>query len=184
MASMSTSAEIEPAIATASTPSIIVTRQQTRFHIIEYDASKEIDINNLSIVIAAGNNNDVPAGSKVKGKSRARSEGHEILTNAQLRLKTGVHYSLIGRNGTGKSTILRALAEKLIPGIPLPTRIAILQQTAEGDNQDSRLQQITADRSVLEQVVHGDPYRNEVEHELNGSFNTFDDLKRSPSHLT
>ena len=41
-------------------------------------------------------------GAKTKGKARA--EGLEILANADLKLKAGVHYALIGRNGTGKSS--------------------------------------------------------------------------------
>ena len=41
-------------------------------------------------------------GSKQKGKARA--EGLELLANASLKLKAGIHYALIGRNGTGKSS--------------------------------------------------------------------------------
>jgi ATPase subunit of ABC transporter with duplicated ATPase domains len=39
-----------------------------------------------------------------KAKGKARAEGLEILANASLKLKAGVHYALIGRNGTGKSS--------------------------------------------------------------------------------
>jgi ATPase subunit of ABC transporter with duplicated ATPase domains len=46
------------------------------------------------------------AGAKLKGKARA--EGLELLSNATLKLKAGVHYALIGRNGTGKSSELFA----------------------------------------------------------------------------
>lgn len=42
--------------------------------------------------------------SKAKGKSKAKAEGLEIISNAELRLKAGTHYALIGRNGTGKSS--------------------------------------------------------------------------------
>jgi ABC-type transport system involved in cytochrome bd biosynthesis fused ATPase/permease subunit len=41
-----------------------------------------------------------------KPKGKARAEGLEILSNANLKLKAGVHYALIGRNGTGKSSEL------------------------------------------------------------------------------
>ena len=41
-----------------------------------------------------------------KQKGKARAEGLEILANANLKLKAGVHYALIGRNGTGKSSEL------------------------------------------------------------------------------
>jgi ATPase subunit of ABC transporter with duplicated ATPase domains len=40
----------------------------------------------------------------VKPKGKARAEGLEILSNATLKLKAGIHYALIGRNGTGKSS--------------------------------------------------------------------------------
>jgi ATPase subunit of ABC transporter with duplicated ATPase domains len=40
----------------------------------------------------------------VKAKGKARGEGLEILANGSLKLKAGVHYALIGRNGTGKSS--------------------------------------------------------------------------------
>lgn len=40
----------------------------------------------------------------LKPKGKARSEGLEIVANASLKLKAGVHYALIGRNGTGKSS--------------------------------------------------------------------------------
>ena len=34
-----------------------------------------------------------------------KGEGLEILSHAELRLKAGAHYALIGRNGTGKSSM-------------------------------------------------------------------------------
>ena len=169
MTSSSTSAGLGLADLAPLAGSILVTRQQTRFNIIEDNASKEIDIKDLSIIIAAGSIDDAAAeGSRSKGKVKAKAEGLEILAGAHLRLKTSIHYSLVGRNGTGKSTILRALSQKLIPGIPLSTRIAILQQTAQGDDSISELQHASSDKSVLEHVVLGDPYRNEVLHELDG----------------
>ena len=44
------------------------------------------------------------SGSAVKSKGKAKGEVLEILTNANLKLKPGVHYALIGRNGSGKSS--------------------------------------------------------------------------------
>lgn len=38
-----------------------------------------------------------------KGKSKAAVPALEILNDAELKLKGGVHYGLLGRNGTGKS---------------------------------------------------------------------------------
>lgn len=45
-----------------------------------------------------------PSKTKGKGKSRAKAEARELIADAHLRLKAGVHYGLIGRNGTGKSS--------------------------------------------------------------------------------
>lgn len=51
-------------------------------------------------------------GAKPKGKARA--EGLELLANATLKLKAGIHYALIGRNGTGKSSesVLRVAIDR------------------------------------------------------------------------
>eukprot|EP00434_Breviolum_minutum_P035707 symbB.v1.2.031618.t1/scaffold3689.1/size51974/5 len=53
-------------------------------------ASMDIDVN--EIVVFAGK--------------------QELLFNATLRLTQGFKYGLIGRNGVGKSTLLRAMAER------------------------------------------------------------------------
>lgn len=60
------------------------------------DEMLKLDIEGLNITVTSG------AGKSTKGKARA--EGLEILANASLKLKAGVHYALIGRNGTGKSS--------------------------------------------------------------------------------
>lgn len=52
------------------------------------------------------------------------------------------------------------MAEKLVPGIPHSTRIAILQQTDDNEDEinDTAEQHVT----VLEQVMSSDNSRNEV----------------------
>lgn len=52
------------------------------------------------------------------------------------------------------------MAEKLVPGIPHSTRIAILQQTDDNEDEinDTAEQHVT----VLEQVMSSDKSRNEV----------------------
>ncbi|KAN0105834.1 P-loop containing nucleoside triphosphate hydrolase protein [Hyaloscypha variabilis] len=148
---------------------ILVSCKQTRFH-IENPVYQELDIEGLNITVTSGAGK---AGAKPKGKARA--DGLEILANANLKLKAGVHYALIGRNGTGKSTILKAVAEKLIPGIPIQTRISILQQTAS-DGSDpvpeatSSLQKLELSSgnqfSILEEVVDRATSRNEIQREI------------------
>ncbi|CAK7236598.1 hypothetical protein SCUCBS95973_009660, partial [Sporothrix curviconia] len=119
-----------------------------------------LDINGLNIAVTAG----LPAGAtKARGKAASRSTGLELLSDATLRLKAGQRYALIGRNGTGKSTILRAIAEKLIPGITEEARISILQQTNdsnEGGNGKSNR------RTVLEEVMERATAKDELEQEI------------------
>jgi ATPase subunit of ABC transporter with duplicated ATPase domains len=74
---------------------------------------------------------------------------------------------------------MRAVAEKLIPGIPYATRIAILQQTGTGnsikssaslspppESSPSRLS-ISPQRTVLEEVIERAIFRDEIQNEIN-----------------
>lgn len=81
--------------------------------------------------------------------------------------------------------ILRALAEKLIPGVPYSTRIAILQQTDAEIEDNSKNRDIDAlagssqhngsisgsggsQKTALEQVIASDTMRTEVERKISG----------------
>lgn len=65
--------------------------------------------------------------------------------------------------------ILRAISEKLIPGISLNTRISILQQTAvDQTSGQGETPAELSDRLVLQQVIEGDTFRNEALREYNG----------------
>ena len=117
----------------------MVSVQQSRFHADAVDApeSKEIDIKDLTLSIGS----------------------MEILEHANLRLQEGVHYVFHGRNGTGKSTILKALAERRIPGIASNLRVLLLGQTtissdvpADGEGSDRTL-------TVLQYVTKSDAKR-------------------------
>lgn len=85
--------------------------------------------------------------------------------------------------GLYNAAILRALAEKLIPGVPYSTRIAILQQTdaeiessTDGiDGLANLLQQNASisssggsQKTALEQVIASDTTRSEVEKKIVG----------------
>ncbi|PYH92552.1 P-loop containing nucleoside triphosphate hydrolase protein [Aspergillus ellipticus CBS 707.79] len=165
--------------------SIIATCKQTRFHLHD-KASKEVDVKGLTIAVSSISNEDNVTKSKSKGKSKAKADARELITDAHLRLKEGVCYGLIGRNGTGKSTLLRAMADKLVPGIPHATRIAILQQTDTAtqsslDTPDSDTD--ASDRKgkpVLEYVLSSDDHKNEVAQKmdlLSRSFESDDPLQ-------
>lgn len=173
------------------TPSIIATCKQTRFHLLHDQPAQEIDVEGLTIAVTSspadttddGDSSNSKAKGKSKAKSKSKADARELIVDAHLRLKAGVHYGLIGRNGTGKSTLLRAMADKLVPGIPHPTRIAILQQT-ETEDEERIAQPECEDRDrrdlpVLEYVMSSDRFRNEVVRKmdvLSKSFETDDPL--------
>jgi hypothetical protein len=68
--------------------------------------------------------------------------------------------------------LLKAIADRLIPGIPENTRISILQQTDEGEaTADSAVNSekgSASGRSVLEEVIDGATAKSELEQEING----------------
>lgn len=99
-----------------SSNTLVVTSQQSRFHVDAVDAptSKDIDVKDLTLSIG----------------------GRELLDHAHLRIVEGVHYVLAGRNGTGKSSLLRALAERRVPGVPSNLRILLLGQTRIDDGEE------------------------------------------------
>lgn len=71
----------------------------------------------------------------------------------------GRHYVLVGRNGTGKSTLLKAVAEGLVPGIPWSTRILLLGQTRERDLEEDLDRLKVEEETVLQHVVRSDCVR-------------------------
>eukprot|EP00928_Gymnodinium_smaydae_P026861 TRINITY_DN2095_c0_g1_i1.p1 TRINITY_DN2095_c0_g1~~TRINITY_DN2095_c0_g1_i1.p1 ORF type:complete len:619 (+),score=147.85 TRINITY_DN2095_c0_g1_i1:101-1957(+) len=73
----------------------------------------------------------------------------ELLYNATLRLAKGHKYGLIGRNGVGKSTLLRAMAER-DGRVPIPGHILMMhvEQEIKGD-----------DVGVLDSVLSADKER-------------------------
>lgn len=112
--------------------SIHATSRQTRFYIVDNANSKEIDLHTVNISI---------------GKT-------EILSDAHLKLANGVHYVLVGRNGVGKSTLLRSLYDKTIPGLSKDLRILLLQQSYGVDQHIS--DEEDAKVTVLQFVIKSD----------------------------
>ena len=66
---------------------------------------------------------------------------------------------MVGRNGTGKSTILKAIADGLVPGIPWSTRILLLGQTREDSIEDGIDALGLESETVLQHVVRSDRVR-------------------------
>jgi ATP-binding cassette subfamily F protein 3 len=77
------------------------------------------------------------------------SNGGEVLVeDGSLTLAHGRRYGLIGRNGTGKSTLLRAIANRGVAGLSAATQVLHVEQEVTGD-----------DTSVLESVLSADGER-------------------------
>ncbi|OAL40021.1 hypothetical protein AYO20_00439 [Fonsecaea nubica] len=113
---------------------IVVTSQQSRFHVDALDAptSKDIDVKDLTLSVG----------------------GRELLDHAHLRIVEGVHYVLAGRNGTGKSSLLRALAERRVPGVPRNLRLLLLGQTRVSSDVEAETGERESDTvKVLEHVT-------------------------------
>jgi hypothetical protein len=72
----------------------------------------------------------------------------------------------------GVIALLRAIAEKLIPGIPEETRVSILQQTnneeATAGSAVSPKKESASGRTVLEEVIDGATAKSELELEIKG----------------
>ncbi|KAJ3488622.1 hypothetical protein NLG97_g6171 [Lecanicillium saksenae] len=148
-------------MASESVATILCTSKQTRFH-IDTANYRELDIAGVNITIVGGAKSGAPA----KGKSKARSEGLEILSGAKLRLKEGHRYALVGRNGTGKSTLLKAIAEKLIPGIPEDSRIAILQQTKINEGEPTQDETSAKQLNTRDEVIERATSRSTIEQDI------------------
>ena len=128
---------------------IVVTTQQSRFHADATDApeSKEVDIKDVTLAIGE----------------------RELLSSAHLRIQEGIHYVFVGRNGTGKSTLLRALAERKVPGVPENLRILLLGQTridsldvgGQSQEKDESSSAGKLPQSVLQYVVTSDRRREQ-----------------------
>jgi ATPase subunit of ABC transporter with duplicated ATPase domains len=93
--------------ATALELPIVCTSQQSRFHQDTIETlSNDVDLNGVNLSIG-----DTP-----------------VLIDSELKLFSGVKYGLIGRNGTGKSTIFKAIAFQHIIGFPKNIRVHYVQQ--------------------------------------------------------
>ena len=129
---------------------ITVTTQQSRFHADAVDApeSKEIDIKDVTLTIGE----------------------RELLSHAHLHIEEGAHYVFVGRNGTGKSTLLKALAQRKVPGVPENLRILLLGQTrldsldlTAGEQETEKAQVVgQTSQSVLQYVVTSDRRREQT----------------------
>lgn len=85
----------------------------------------------------------------------------ELLSHADFQLRRGRHYVLHGRNGIGKSTLLRAMATDQIPSIPRGVKVLLLgqtQSTVEDQTNNLALEATT----VLQYVIRSDVKREQL----------------------
>lgn len=113
---------------TTNQEQIVATSQSSRFHNETLDTlSKDIDLRKVSL----------SAGLK------------DLLVDTDLRITEGAKYGLIGPNGCGKTTLLKCIGYKKIPGIASNLRTLYVEQVAvEG-----------TEKLVLETVVDADKER-------------------------
>ncbi len=80
--------------------------------------------------------------------------GHPIIEGTELQLNWGNRYGFIGRNGSGKSTVMRAIGAR---AIPVPERIDIYHLTTEYP---------ATEQTALEAVMAVDDERLKVEKDI------------------
>ncbi|GAB9476370.1 Abc transporter [Globisporangium polare] len=118
---------------------IFATSQQSRFHTVTFDEfGKNVLLNQFTLWIA-------PPTGNVKAV--------ELLRDTQLKLNYGTNYGLIGPNGIGKSTLLQALADGLVEGLPSSLKILYVNQLDAASIADSEK---AKDKSVLQIVLDAD----------------------------
>lgn len=88
-------------------PVVSAYSQQSRFHAATITTlSKEVDLRNVNVTI----------------------DDSDLLVDSRLWLKAGVHYGMVGRNGTGKSTLLGVIGDKTLVGFPENIRTLYVAQ--------------------------------------------------------
>ena len=86
-------------------------------------------------------------GGQVVGLVRLCAGKSVLLDDAILALNHGRNYGLVGRNGVGKTTLLRSLAEGII-ALPAHVHVVHVEQEIPGD-----------ERSAIQTVLAGDAER-------------------------
>lgn len=111
--------------------------------------------------------------------------GNKILTNANLTLAFGRRYGLVGKNGIGKSTLLRAIAHKELR-VPSHLRILHVEQEAVSDDTPALLSVLKADEEregLLKQETEINAKLNKVNLSLEEAAKLGEQLKHVYSKL-
>ncbi|KAL0477300.1 hypothetical protein AKO1_005406 [Acrasis kona] len=116
-------------------------------------------------IVKMHNTEEVTGSRDVMLRNVSISVGNrELLENAELQLTYGHRYGLIGRNGVGKTTLLRNFVEREIDGIPPYLQILHIEQEVVGD-----------DQSALEMVLKTDVERTRLLEEEKALLESADD---------
>ena len=142
-----------------------VAKRNNKF--VQYEASKLINegkdddydsffltINPLDFGSGAGKSKDI----KIDTFDLYVGDGQRILSDAQLTLSFGRRYGLVGQNGIGKSTLLRALSRREL-NVPKHISILHVEQELRGD-----------ETKALQSVLDADVWRKQLlseEHKIN-----------------
>ncbi|RLN65391.1 hypothetical protein BBJ28_00023879 [Nothophytophthora sp. Chile5] len=142
----------EPPPATGKGPVVVATSQQSRFHTVTFDEfGKNVLLNQFTLAI----------GSAAVDGSTEPVAPVELLRDTQLKLNYGSRYGLVGPNGIGKSTLLQALADGLVEGLPSALKILYVNQL-----DTSSLTHEAAQQSVLQTVLSADTRVSELQHKI------------------
>lgn len=124
-----------PALSSETNSLVEVSTQLNRFHEATVDhSSKDIFLNGINIKI--GDN--------------------DLLIDSQLKIESSCRYGLVGRNGIGKSTLLKALGNDMFEGISSSLRILYVDQL---EDQNEFV-------TVIETVLAADIEANQLKRKL------------------
>lgn len=126
----------------------------------DYD-SFFLEINPLDFGSSAGKSKDI----KVDNFDLYVGDGQRILSDTSLTLAYGRRYGLVGQNGIGKSTLLRALSRREL-NIPKHITILHVEQEIRGDDTPALQTVLDADvwrKSLLQEEVKINERIEEIE---------------------
>ncbi|KAI1501407.1 P-loop containing nucleoside triphosphate hydrolase protein [Biscogniauxia marginata] len=139
---------------------IAAKQSKKQFKNVEYEASRLLnqpeDAQSYEEFYMAVNPLQLGAGSAGKTKdikienADVSIGGTRILVDTDLTLAYGHRYGLVGHNGVGKSTLLRALSRR---ELPIPTHISILHVEQEITGDDTSALQAVLDADVWRKVL-------------------------------
>jgi ATPase subunit of ABC transporter with duplicated ATPase domains len=103
--------------------------------------------------------------------------GTTLLERTTLRLLHGHVYGLVGRNGVGKSTLLRKIYSGTLPGFPPHLKVAQVKQEIPLISDEEK------EQTPVEYILQNDPTRRILLNKIEELENTEDDIESSPEEI-